>query len=157
MQKDPLEMHDIAGQQPEVVARMRKGYEAWFKDVSSTRGYAPPRIHLGAPQENPSTLTRQDWRGPRAGWGPMDVGYWEVQVSRAGSYEITLRFAALRGPGTVSFSLGSVTEKKALPADATEYTFRSVRLSAGPGRLEASVTQDKETVGVLYVDVKKID
>ena len=34
MLKDPLEMHDIAGQQPEVVTRMRTGYEVWFKDIA---------------------------------------------------------------------------------------------------------------------------
>jgi len=73
-----------------VVGRIRKSYEEWFRDVSSTRGYEPPRIHLGTKFENPVTLTRQDWRGPQAGWGPDSLGYWEVQVSRAVDYEITL-------------------------------------------------------------------
>ena len=66
--EDPAEERDLAARHPDVVARLRKGYEAWFQDVSATRGYAPPRIHLGTPHENPVTLTRQDWRGPRAGW-----------------------------------------------------------------------------------------
>ena len=33
------------------------------------------------------------------GWGPKDLGYWEVQIGRAGSYEITLRFAGLLAAG----------------------------------------------------------
>src|SRR5262249_13715529 len=81
MLADPLERKDVAALHPEVVARMRLGYEGWFRDVGGTRGYAPPRIHLGAAQQNPTTLTRQDWRGPRAGWGPKALGHWEVQVA----------------------------------------------------------------------------
>src|SRR5262249_41538356 len=50
MLADPLEQKDVAALHPEVVARMRRGYEAWFRDVGGTRGYAPPRIHLGAAQ-----------------------------------------------------------------------------------------------------------
>jgi arylsulfatase A-like enzyme len=73
MEKDPLEEKNVAAEKPDVVESMRKGYEAWFKDVSSTRGYAPPRIHLGG-AEDPSLLTRQDWRGPKAGWSPNDIG-----------------------------------------------------------------------------------
>ena len=46
-------------------------------------------------------LTRQDWRGPRAGWGPTGLGHWEVQVAEAGDYEIKLLFAGA-GEGTRS-------------------------------------------------------
>ena len=42
----------IAADHPDIVAKMRKEYEAWFKDVSSTRGYGPVRFFVGAPQEN---------------------------------------------------------------------------------------------------------
>src|SRR5262245_42451309 len=44
MESDPFEQHDVADQHPEILARMKAGYEAWFRDVSSTRGYDPPRI-----------------------------------------------------------------------------------------------------------------
>ena len=40
---------DVAAAHPDVVARMKAEYDAWFDDVSSTRpdNYAPPRIHIG--------------------------------------------------------------------------------------------------------------
>jgi hypothetical protein len=157
MAKDPLEQHDVAAKHPDIVAKMKKGYEDWFKDVSSTRGYAPPRIHLGVEQENPVELTRQDWRGPKAGWAPTDLGHWEVQVARAGTYDVTLRVAPADRGRTAHFALGEVKLKKDLPAGAGTVTFEGVRLMPGPGRLEAWAAADERTVGVLYVEVKKRD
>ena len=43
MVSDPFEFRNIAAREPEVVARMLAGYDAWFADVSA-RGYEPPRI-----------------------------------------------------------------------------------------------------------------
>ena len=91
---DPGEQLDVAADYPDVVAEMRAGYEAWFEDVGSTRGYAPRRIHLGTPHENPVTLTRQDWRGTQ-NWGKKSIGHWEVHVARTGAYDLALRFDSL--------------------------------------------------------------
>ncbi len=63
---DPFEQHDLAADQPAIVERLHADYLAWFQDVAATRGFAPVRIALGGPRENPTILTRQDWRGPRA-------------------------------------------------------------------------------------------
>ena len=62
-------------------------YLAWFRDVSSTRGFDPVRIDIGGPREDPTVLTRQDWRGPRPGWEPNDLGHWEVNVVRGGRFD----------------------------------------------------------------------
>ena len=77
MLADPLEKQDIAGQHPEVVAAMLRGYEAWFRDVESTRHFEPPRIHLGSTAEDPTTLTRQDWRGEGTVREPGGLGGWD--------------------------------------------------------------------------------
>ena len=49
--------------------------------------FQPVRIAIGGERENPTILTRQDWRGPRSGWGLNDQGHWEVEVSRSGSVQ----------------------------------------------------------------------
>ncbi len=68
----PGEEHDLAAAQPQLVERMHADYLAWFRDVSTTRGFDPVRIDIGGTREDPTILTRQDWRGPRAGCGgPM--------------------------------------------------------------------------------------
>ncbi|MEX2264549.1 MAG: sulfatase-like hydrolase/transferase [Bryobacteraceae bacterium] len=100
---DPGEKKNVARQHPEEAAALRKGYEAWFKNVSATRGYDPPRILLGDAHENPVMLTRQDWRGAE-GWGPKDRGHWEVEVARGGTYQIGLLFAKLPSAGGESAS-----------------------------------------------------
>ena len=53
---DPGETQDIYSKYPEIVKKMRAAYQEWFYDV--TRGLKNPvYISLGAPQENPTTLT----------------------------------------------------------------------------------------------------
>ena len=154
---DPLEIHNIAGERSDLVEQMRRGYEQWFKDVSSTRGYAPPRIYLGTPQENPVTLTRQDWRGPRAGWGTNSLGHWEVQVAQDGLYDVTLRFPAVTDSCTAHFSLGEMTLEQTVSTSAAKCAFTSVRLTAGPARLEAWVERNRRTFGVHYVGVNRVE
>ncbi|MCI0464972.1 MAG: arylsulfatase [Gemmataceae bacterium] len=154
MVKDPYQLNDVADKHPEIGKKMVAGYEEWFKDVSSTRGYDPPRIHLGAAQENPVQLTRQDWRGPRAGWKPNDLGHWEIQVARPGSYDVTLLVAPAKEDRTAHFKLAGVNTTKKVPAKAERVTFEGVRLPAGPGRLEAWLARGEVTTGVQYVEVR---
>jgi arylsulfatase A-like enzyme len=157
MARDPLEMKDVAADHPDVVAKMRKEYEAWFKDVSSTRGYGPVRIHVGAPQENPSLLTRQDWRGPKTSWAPDGLGYWEVTVARAGKYDVTLIYPKAAEDSPVVFTLRGATVKQNVKAGSTQVTFQGVELTAGDGRVEATIERDKKIVGVHYVELKRVE
>jgi arylsulfatase A-like enzyme len=157
MAADPFETADVAEKHADVVGRMRRGYEAWFKDVSGTRGFAPPRIHLGTAHENPTVLTRQDWRGPRAGRGPKGLGHWEVRVARAGTYEVTLRFARAARGASAHFALGGAAVDRPVAEGAADCTLGPVRLGAGPGRLEAWVAAGDEKVGVHYVEVKRLE
>ena len=152
------EENDLAEQQPEVFERLKKGYEKWFEDVSSTRGYDPPRIPLGTEHENPVILTRQDWRivGPD-GYGDKNLGYWEVEVAAAGNYEIRLRFPKQEAAGRVEVALGDAQAGASFGAGAESATFGPFALAAGPGQLEARLIRAGETVGVKYVDVARIE
>ena len=154
MANDPLQQRNVAAEHPEIVTRMTNQYEAWFTDVTGGRDYSDrgiARVVLGSPRENPVRLTRQDWRGPQAAWTATGVGHWEVDVQRAGRYDVTLRFAELTKPGTISFALGGRTVQKEVPAGAASATFNRVRLTRGAGRLESWVTQDDRRVGMLDV------
>lgn len=154
---DPGETKDVAAQHPDIVAKMRKGYEEWFKDVSATRGYAPPRIVLGAPEENPSLLTRQDWRGPQAGWAPTSLGHWEVSIARPGKYRIRLLFAPVADEASVQCAVGAVRLTAIVPKGAREATLEPAALEPGDARLEAWATTGASTVGVHYVEVTRLD
>jgi arylsulfatase A-like enzyme len=157
MAADPYEIRNIAEEHPDIVAQLRAAYDRWFDDVSSTRGYDPPRIALGAPQENPAVLTRQDWRGPGAAWTPDAAGYWETDVARPGRYTITLHFLPRPEASTVRLAMGGVSLQHDLDPRAAEWTFERVTLPAGPCRLEPSVARGATTTGVLWVEVKRLD
>ena len=157
---DPEEKTDLAVARPEVaapvVARMRKGVEEWFASVAAERNFAPPRIALGAPQANPVTLTRQDWRGPKAGWDAASIGHWEVDVARGGRFDVTVRFAKAAEAGTLEVKLGSFRGTKEFAAGAETATVAGAELAKGPGQLAPLVTVGRAERGAQYVDVKRL-
>ncbi len=154
MQEDPFEMHDVAAEHADVVAAMKQGYAEWFKDVSATRGFAPPRIVLGSAYEKTTVLTRQDWRGPEASWGPKGLGYWEVHVQNDGKYDVTVTLPPDVRDGMVHVRMGPVTASRA-PGQGTSVTFEGLALGQGPGRLEAWVADGDKRRGVWSVAVRK--
>ncbi len=155
LENDPGEEHDIAVEQPALVERMHAAYLAWFRDVAATRGFDPVRIEIGGPKEDPNVLTRQDWRGPRAGTKVNDLGYWEVNVVRGGTFTVHLRLTGRRFPTVVHLSLGGVERSQSLAVGATECTFSDIPWPQGPGRLEAWVEGNRNTAGVLDVTVHR--
>lgn len=157
IEADPYESVDVSSHQPEVVARLKSAYETWFDDVSRTRGYDPPRIHLGSPHENPSILTRQDWRGPRAGDAGDALGYWEVEVERPGRYEVTFTLLPDQAAGLAHWSLERAKLEAKIEAGATEFRFEPLEVSTGPGRLEAWIDVGSKRVGVWSASVRRLD
>jgi arylsulfatase A-like enzyme len=156
IQKDPYEMKNVAADNPDVVAQLKKRYEAWFKDVESTRHFAPPRIAIGSDKENPTTLTRQDWRGPQAGWTPMSVGHWDVQVEKDGVFEVaaTLPSPALRG-AVLHVKIGARSYKKKVNEGETNSFLGGIDLPAGPIRLEAWLAESDSVRGMRFVAVRR--
>ncbi|MBD3266542.1 sulfatase-like hydrolase/transferase [bacterium] len=156
IQNDPYEKHDIADQNPDIVERLRQDYLDWFRDVSGTRGYAPPRIYIGTKHENPVILTRQDWRGPHASWGKKGLGYWEVDIRQTASYNLTLRIHAAGEGDTAHVKCGDTHKTQKLQKGATHCVFPDIPLQQGEGRLEAWIDTGKEKIGVRYLDVLMI-
>ncbi len=155
---DPGEQNSIGELRKKTLARLKAGYERWFHDVSATRGYDPPRIVVGSEHENPVILTRQDWRAQGTdGWSDRHLGYWEVEVATAGSYDIRFRFSTQTRAGRAEFRLGQVKLRKPFTRSAESVTFREVELDAIGARLEARLIRAGRTVGVKYVDVTRLE
>jgi arylsulfatase A-like enzyme len=156
LSSDPGEQHDLAAANPKIAAQLRAAYERWFKDVSSTRGYAPPRIYVGAEQENPVILTRQDWRGPKASWDENGLGHWEVDVRAPGRYEILLRVFPAPAGGKARFRLNNLDLEQPIAKGATEHRFPPAVLQSGPGRAEPVLEYNGTQVGARYVEIRKL-
>ncbi len=157
LKADPYEQHDLAKEKPEVVERLKAAYETWFRDVCATRGFDAPRILLGSERENPTLLTRQDWRGEQASWGPKGLGHWDVEVARTGDYRVTLLFDPPGREATVRLAVGGVAKEAKVGADESRHSFEGVKPKLGPSRLEASITRGAggERAGVQYVEIER--
>jgi hypothetical protein len=162
---DPGQTSDIAGQEPEVVRRLRGAYEEWYADVSARFDeYCP--IVLGAPQQNPTTLTCHDWHGPEVPWNHGHIrrrlvanGFWAVEVARGGRYRITLRERPAVAdfpmkPGAARLKIGNIDVTRPVQ-EGSRGTVFLVDLEAGQDRLETWITEDGgPTRGAYFVEVE---
>jgi arylsulfatase A-like enzyme len=156
MARDPLEMHDVAVQHSERVTELKAAYDRWFDDVASGRNFGhPQRIFLGAKQENPVLLTRQDWRGPDATWTPEGIGYWDLNIVTRARYEIRLRFDSAKANRTLTVKCAGTSREETIKAGTEEYLFKNVRLPAGPARFEAILDEGTATRGVKHVEIQR--
>ncbi|HEY2894441.1 MAG TPA: sulfatase-like hydrolase/transferase, partial [Pirellulales bacterium] len=153
MQADPGETTNIIEANPQLAKELKAAYERWFDEVSSTRGYPAPRIVVGTPRENPTTLTRQDWRGASAGWAKDSLGTWEIEVAAAGAYDITLRAPVADVARDARLRIGEVERSETLPAGQDRITFERVILPAARANVEGTLEGDGKRVGVHYVDL----
>ena len=154
LESDPGESKDLSAELPEVVDRMSRQYQTWFREVSASRGYTPPRIAIGTVHEDPVVLTRQDWQMiGKDGWGDSDLGYWLLNVVNPGIFEIRFRFGPFEQSGEAELRIQDVVQIQAFEKNATEVTFKSAQLVPGDTRLEARLRKGGQIVGVRYVDV----
>jgi arylsulfatase A-like enzyme len=168
---DPGQIRDVAADHPEVVARLRKGYEAWWEDLSPAFARTVPII-IGHPTEPTVTLNAHDWHAPDAQvpWNhelikqqrPVN-GWWQVEVAREGEYEFTLRswpFELRDAPtlpaGSCRLAVGVQDVTTTVPAGAAEVKLR-LNLPRGPARLQTWLKSAAgEERGAFYVATRRV-
>jgi len=155
MEKDPGETTDLSAELPEIHARMKREYEDWFADVSSSRGYHAVRIPVGTPHQNPITLTQQVWRAPDS-TRPGKPGAWLLDVVEAGEYTFTLQFPQTDAPATLWLKVGDREYTHEMDDQAMSCEFPSVNLPMGDVDVESFITvQGKKRTRTAYVHVSK--
>lgn len=146
---DPFEEKDIAADKPEEVAQLKREYETWFADVTK-KGFTPPKIAVGSEKENPVRLSRQDWRGEKAGWNADSVGHWEVKIEREGNYKITAY-----APGEIAecsyFGCG-VGHLLKFPAGTKDKVTFEENLYAREGNITVLMKQGDKARGAHHVE-----
>ncbi len=140
---DPGQRLDVSDKHPDVVARLRSAYQAWWNDV--TRRFDEfLEIPVGSEEAPLVRLTSFDWYtgGPpnqrvvRAApiEGPWVEGFWAIEVVRSGRYRVILRERppAANYPiagDSASLTIGGHTSKR--------------RVSAGAGAVHFDVDLDR--------------
>ncbi len=163
---DPGQEHDLAGQHPEVVKKLRAEYEKWWDSVSE-RFDEYCRIILGSDKENPSSLTAHDWHTGKVPWNhrmikanPVTNGPWAVEVERAGTYTFELRrwskdHGGPAGALNAKMRIFDIEQEKDMkPSDA--FASFKLKLKAGKTMLQTWLTDEKGTErGAFFVYVKR--
>ncbi|NOT58641.1 MAG: arylsulfatase [Acidobacteria bacterium] len=106
---DSAQKQNLAKDKPEITAQLSQAYEAWFRDVSK-KGFTRFPIPVGYAAENPVLINapQASFTGKvrfqgKQGWAndwltdwtnDSDEISWELEVVKAGDYEIELRYLA---------------------------------------------------------------
>lgn len=170
IQADPGQKTDVSKAYPKVFSRLSKAYEGWYKDIGD-RFEDVVRIGLGDPAENPALLTCHDWHtndGP-VPWNhghirkdPNYNGIWAVDVTRSGTYSITLRTR----PEHLNHPLNSVkmrikignyeNSRTIFDENATSVTF-TIKLKKGPAMFQTWLeNKDGSSRGAYFVSIERI-
>ena len=169
IQADPAQRNDIAAANQNVVAQLRAYYEPWWASVSPRM--TPVRIDLGSPAQNPTVLCSQDWYMPRGNppWNfpgirklPRVTGPWNVNVTRAGRYRLTLR----QLPAEANMPVKAVRARVAIAGQEAEAAVTpntrgvvfELDLPAGPSQLRTWLYDaDGKAGGAYFVDVEALE
>ncbi|MDO8544678.1 MAG: arylsulfatase [Opitutaceae bacterium] len=146
---DRAQKNDLAAGHPEIVAALRAHYERWWSQLEPVREEFVP-LSLGSDAQPVVTLTSADWQDVyadnaghvrRAVGGPRG-GHWNVNIERAGEYEIRL----LRWPPELNAPLASAFDAagKALPIAGARLSVAGRQLTgqAGPGASAITIRAD---------------
>ncbi len=161
---------DVAAEHPEVVAKLREDYEAWWQDMQPHFELIT-RIDLGG-VENPTTLMSHDWlmKEGISALAQIHVnrnvlfnGPFAVNVVKAGKYRIT----PMRWPEYVDKPSGckqvdvvvegkNVRAKRNWEVDPTKpVEAQVIELPTGPALLTSTLTrEDGKTFGAYYVKIE---
>jgi len=192
---DPGQQSNVASGHPEVVARLREFYDDWWAELEPTFANETP-IYLGHEAENPARLTSHDWittgstpwnqsHVRRAINGKGSTGFWNVNVTQTGKYQIRLRrwpeetgYAINKAippgepvPGAKAFretpgaginpvravlSIGDVRAAQAIAPGDVEAVFE-MKLPVGRTRMTARfVAEDGTEHGAYYAYVERL-
>lgn len=196
MKSDPGQKKNVAAAHADVVDRLRGFYEDWWEELTPTFK-EDVAIALGHPAENPATLTCHDWittgstpwnqgHVRNAQTGANVTGFWNVNVTKSGRYNIHIRRwpreadaaigqelpAGADVPGVTPFrarvgkpvpavnaslTIGSKTWETDIDASSKEVKFE-VDLKAGRTRLSSLFhTADGKTYGGYYAYVERVE
>lgn len=166
IQADPGQTKNVAAEYAGVVKYLTAEYEKWWNSLTPAfdRYVA---IGIGSKSENPSHLTCHDWHAPieQVPWNhklitknPIANGFWIVDVTEAGTYEITLRCrpAAAKHSlkkGIARIQIGSQKQEQKVANGDFSTTF-TLKLTAGQKKLQTWLDEGNGVSrGAFFVEI----
>jgi len=169
---DPGQASDVSTEHPEEVERLRRAYDAWWREVSEP-AIEYIEIPIGADGGNPSRLTSFDWR-PKGGPPNQAVmqnreavrnyegnSFWAVNVAKSGTYSFTLMERppeaeyAIEG-AEARLKIGPFEGRQSIPDGARSVRFEA-ELEEGSAKLWTWFDRaDDSTRGAYYCDVERL-
>lgn len=163
LSEDPRQKNNLITLQPAQAAKMRAAYDAWWIEVEpQTRQRAS--IVVGHPAQSLTTLNAAEWREnalsslQRMREGVRRRGVWDIEVSEAGTYQISLR----RWPAESKLSIGSAapgwTPRDTSTPDHLGYaaggslTISAARLRVG-SKLQTLAVNDNDQAAVFQLQL----
>jgi arylsulfatase A len=193
LQTDPGEEKNLAAAQPALLAELDAAYRRWWNEVTAAPGFALAPIPVGHRAENPATVTMHVGRatGGLKFQGVRDAGVlgfhptgvdgdwltnwtsvndsirWELDVARAGRYEImaVMRCPSADAGSRVRLEFGAIALEGAVPiAEAGKgawqtRSFGVVRLRRGrtPLSLRATSVPGKQVMELLALQFRRLE
>ena len=150
--KDPYEMKDVAANHLDVVASLKMKYEAWFKDVESTRKFASPLIVIGSEREPATVLTRQDLRFTKE----HEKGAWHLKVEKTGPFDVEILLQKPAGKdANLQLNVGARRYTKTVPEGEKTASIRGIDLPAGSVAFSAWLAEGDIVRPVRLVEVRR--
>ena len=147
---DRGQKNDVAAMHPDVVAKMKADYDAWWAKREPELDTVVPVV-IGARQQNPAMITSIDWWQVDAdninfvsnGTGGPRGGVWHVEVRTSGRYRVELR----RWPFHSNMALGSegpraTVNGRALTQPVKKMPARTVVLAVDGAEQSTAVTPE---------------
>lgn len=155
---DPGEEVNLNVEQKEVARTLKKEFDKQYHSlISSVHLVNQPPIVVGAEQENPIILNRNDAGGERGIWAQEEVyGKWRVSVNE-GKYKAVFKFIKPVSSGTMYLEVGSKVFKKVFEGENLERVeMNNIKLSQGTCDLIPFYVSAGKRIFPFYVEMDKL-
>lgn len=154
---DPYEQTNVVAEQPEVAARLKGLFNAWYAEAIESPHLRPQPHILGSAYEDPVILNRNDAKGTRGIWAQRQIyAYWDVAVATTTSYNLTFRFEhPVPGGGHMMVRVGNAQRTVNIPDSTDLIVMRAVQLVEGEHRFESWYQHQGPAYLPFYVEVRR--
>jgi len=153
---DPGERDTIMTEHINTGEALRDSLDSYIEEMTREKHLLEqPPIIIGAPQENPVYLNRNDASGERGIWSQEEVfGYWNVEVLE-GTYDLTFKFIQPVEKGTLFLEAGGSIARQENTKQTDLIEMKQVRMDDYKGRIVPFYMEGRKRIFPFWVKITK--